>query len=79
MEPGDHIRLQDVSLAYTLDKSNWKKIPFAQIQLYVYANNLGILWRKSDYGLDPDVVPTINNRLLNLTPKSISFGIKTNF
>ncbi|KLT67161.1 hypothetical protein AB669_04275 [Pedobacter sp. BMA] len=79
VEPGDHIRLQDVSLAYTLDKSNWKKIPFAQIQLYVYANNLGILWRKSDYGLDPDVVPTINNRLLNLTPKSISFGIKTNF
>jgi TonB-linked SusC/RagA family outer membrane protein len=76
---GDHIRLQDFSLSFDLDRSNWKNIPVKNVQLYFYANNLGILWKANDFGLDPDRVPANTDRLANPVPKSFSFGIKTNF
>jgi TonB-linked SusC/RagA family outer membrane protein len=76
---GDHIRLQDFSLSFDLDRSNWKNIPVKNVQLYFYANNLGILWKANDFGLDPDRVPANADRLANPMPKNFSFGIKTNF
>lgn len=76
---GDHIRLQDISLSYDFDASNWKAIPVKQIQLYLYANNLGILWKANGAGLDPDLVPAVGDRLSNLLPKSFSFGLKASF
>lgn len=75
----DHIRLQDVSLNYDLDHFSWKKIPLKQIQLYVYANDLGIIWKANDFGLDPDLITGSSERLSNPTAKSISFGIKASF
>ena len=53
-EKGDHIRLQDIRFSYEMDKKQWKKLPLNYIQLYIYANNLGILWRANHYGIDPD-------------------------
>ena len=54
VEKGDHIRLQDIRLAYTLGKAGITWLPFRSAELYGYANNLGILWQASDDSLDPD-------------------------
>ncbi|HWZ15446.1 MAG TPA: SusC/RagA family TonB-linked outer membrane protein [Mucilaginibacter sp.] len=74
VDNGDHIRLQDVTLSYDLDKSHWKRSPFSHLQFYTYANNLGIIWRANKDGLDPDYprggIPN---------PRSLSFGIRGNF
>ncbi|WP_159451593.1 SusC/RagA family TonB-linked outer membrane protein [Pedobacter africanus] len=76
---GDHVRLQDISLSYDFDTRNWASIPVKQIQLYLYANNLGILWKANDAGLDPDLIAGQGERLVNPFPKSFSFGLKANF
>jgi TonB-linked SusC/RagA family outer membrane protein len=76
---GDHIRLQDISLGYDFDKSNWKGIPVNHLQLFIYASNLGVLWKANDFGLDPDVIPSTGDRFTNPLPKNFSFGIKTSF
>lgn len=44
VEPGAHIRLEDIQMGYS----------FQRIQLSAYINNLGILWRKNNKGIDPD-------------------------
>ena len=51
---GDNIRLKDIRLSYEFNKGNWHSLPFRDIQLYAYANNLGILWRANKLHLDPD-------------------------
>lgn len=51
---GDNIRLQNIRLAYSLSRSKIKQLPFQTIQVYGNAENLGILWRANDVGLDPD-------------------------
>lgn len=51
VEPGSHIRLQDINLGYTLGK-NLKY--FRAIKLYVMASNLGLLWKMTKTDLDPD-------------------------
>jgi hypothetical protein len=73
VDKGDHIRLQDISLSYRFEKSRYGQLPFQYIQIYGYANNLGILWRANKQGLDPDVVAGYP------TPKSFSIGIKAGF
>ncbi|WP_346319384.1 SusC/RagA family TonB-linked outer membrane protein [Chitinophaga sp. YIM B06452] len=70
---GDHVRLQDISIGYTLDKSKWKRLPFQSVQFYIYANNIGILWKANSSDIDPDYpvggVPP---------PKTFAFGFKLN-
>lgn len=75
---GDHVRLQDLSLSYDLDPSNWKNIPVKNVRLYFYANNMGILWKANDFDIDPDLVPALD-RFTNPVPRSFSFGIKASF
>ncbi|MFT4152359.1 SusC/RagA family TonB-linked outer membrane protein [Parafilimonas sp.] len=74
VEKGDHIRLQDISLSYSFNKDKFPKIPFSQLQLYLYVNNLGIIWRANKQGIDPDYpkggIPD---------PKTISIGLKADF
>ncbi|MDR6781619.1 SusC/RagA family TonB-linked outer membrane protein [Pedobacter africanus] len=76
---GDHIRLQDISLSYDFNASNWKSVPLKQFQLYFYVSNLGILWKANDADLDPDLIPGPGERLSNPMPKSFSFGLKASF
>lgn len=78
VEKGDHIRLQDIRLSYTLDMRQWKKSPFTNLQLYIYASNLGILWRANHYGIDPDYN---DNFYLNgyPAPRTISIGCRAEF
>ncbi len=74
IEKGDHIRLQNINLAYVLDRLQWKNMPFSQIQFYVYASNLGILWKANKVGVDPDYSAAYSIP----EPKSISVGLKVN-
>lgn len=54
VERGDHIRLNDVRLAYTWDRGKYPGLPFRSLQVYGYAGNLGLLWKASNDSLDPD-------------------------
>ena len=78
IEKGDHIRLQDISLQYTFSKQTMTKLPFDQVQLYMYANNLGILWRANDQGIDPDFIDN-GVQLAIPNPKTISLGVRLIF
>ena len=49
----DNLRLEDLRLDYTINKANWKRLPFERLQIYVYANNLGVLWVDNKEHLDP--------------------------
>jgi TonB-linked SusC/RagA family outer membrane protein len=53
VEKGDHVRLQDLRISYTLG-SRGRKMPWDSMKFYVYANNLGILWKASHTNVDPD-------------------------
>jgi hypothetical protein len=70
---GDNIRLQDINLSYVITRKDWHAIPVDHIQIYVYGNNLGILWRANKYGLDPNYPTGIP------LPPSIAFGVKAGF
>ena len=74
IDKGDHIRLQDISLSYTLNKAQWHPLPFEHLKLSLYANNIAILWRANKDGLDPDY-PTGGIP----TPRTIAFGLQAGF
>lgn len=73
-DKGDHVRLQYITLAYTLNKSPRLKLPVGSLQLYINANNLGIIWKANRFGMDPDygegALPA---------SKNIAFGLKASF
>lgn len=52
IERGDHIRLQDIRMAYTLQSPSRLKLD--RLELFLYLNNLGILWKATDLPIDPD-------------------------
>ncbi|MFB6456368.1 SusC/RagA family TonB-linked outer membrane protein [Chitinophaga sp. Hz27] len=54
VEPGDHIRFQDINLSYSLEPKAGK---FKMIKIYTFINNIGIIYRKTHYKIDPDYVP----------------------
>lgn len=72
VERGDHIRLQDIRLGYTLDQGKLSWLPFRSSEFYAYANNLGILWKASSDPLDPD--------FRSARPvRSLALGLKIDF
>jgi TonB-linked SusC/RagA family outer membrane protein len=56
VEKGDHIRLQDVRLGYSLSPVLLAKTGINDLQIYFYANNVGIIWKRNKAGLDPDYI-----------------------
>lgn len=72
VEKGDHIRLQDIRLAYSLDQQIHSWLPFRNVELYGYANNLGILWKASKDHMDPDFQSSA-------PLKSMALGLRVNF
>lgn len=75
IQPSDHIRLKDIRITYQFPSTE----PNAPIwKVYLYMNNLGILWRANRYGIDPDFVPYGNERIL-LQPFSLAMGLNINF
>ncbi len=73
---GDHIRLQDARISYDIDRSKWPKLPARSLRLYVYASNLGIVWRENKEGLDPDYDADIS---FYPPPATIAAGLSLNF
>jgi hypothetical protein len=71
---GDFIRLQDIRLNYDFARGpgRW---PFRSTQVFLYLNNVGILWRANKYGIDPDASSfgSIPN------PRALSAGVNINF
>lgn len=74
VEKGDHIRLQDVRLAYDLKHLSIKGFlsGFKNAVVYVYANNLGMIWKAADTDWDPDFG-------FNRPLKSLAVGIQLDF
>ena len=54
VEKGDHIRLQDIRLGYQVGKSRGFLSGVRNAELFLYANNLGMIWKATESGLDPD-------------------------
>jgi len=77
IDNGDHIRLEDITLSYDLNKNKIRSLPFSHLQLYSYINNVGILWRANKDHLDPDL--STNTTGVFPLPTTFSFGIKANF
>lgn len=73
VEKGDNIRLRDIRLAYTFGQGGIHLLPKANLQMYLYANNLGILWRANHSHTDPDIPTTFP------TPPSLAGGIRLNY
>jgi len=78
VEKGDHIRLQDLRVSYFIRKRDFQDIPFRTLELYIYASNLGILWRANKKGIDPDYNPG-NSYSYTLPGKSVAVGLKLDF
>ncbi|MFA6087219.1 SusC/RagA family TonB-linked outer membrane protein [Mucilaginibacter sp.] len=69
----DNIRLQDIRIGYQLEKSQQAWLPFNSLQFYVYASNLGILWRANKWHIDPDYGSGFP------APRTVSLGLKADF
>lgn len=74
IESGSHIRLQDINLSYRFSRSAWPSMPFRELRLYTYVNNIGILWRKNKYNIDPDMISSTYPQ-----PRTIAFGMQVSF
>ena len=74
IEPGDHLRLQDIVINYQFPREMVSSLGLEAISLFANAKNLGFIWRKTDSGVDPDMTESI----LPL-PRMYSFGINMLF
>ncbi|MBB6324503.1 TonB-linked SusC/RagA family outer membrane protein [Algoriphagus iocasae] len=70
VEKSDLLRLQDINFSYDFPFAS--QIGFSALNMYFYANNLGLLWTANDYDIDPDY-PELP------LPKSYAIGIKATF
>jgi hypothetical protein len=70
---GDHIRLQDIQISYDLTKEGHPRLPVQLLRFYLYANNLGLLWKANHVGIDPDYVNSAPN------PRTLAFGVKVDY
>jgi TonB-linked SusC/RagA family outer membrane protein len=77
VERGDHIRLQDIQVSYDLQRGALSKLPIRSIRFYLYANNIGILWRANHQGIDPDYSGITN--VPNAQTRTLALGCKMDF
>jgi TonB-linked SusC/RagA family outer membrane protein len=70
---GDHIRLQYINASYSINKSFWRRNPFNELQVYINASNLGVVWRANKENLDPEYPSSLQPL------KSWAFGIRATF
>ncbi|MDM8173156.1 MAG: SusC/RagA family TonB-linked outer membrane protein [Pseudosphingobacterium sp.] len=74
IEPGDHIRLQDINLTYTMQNLKVGGFAFNTLQAYLYVDNVGLLWKRTNIDLDPDYAVS------NYPPaRTLAFGFKFTF
>ncbi|WP_026905540.1 SusC/RagA family TonB-linked outer membrane protein [Pedobacter glucosidilyticus] len=73
VEKGDHVRLQDIRLAYNFSAAQLTRLRINRLSLFCYASNLGILWKASHKPWDPDYGQTY------VPPKNYAIGLTANF
>jgi hypothetical protein len=73
IEKGDQVRLQDVQVTFDIHRAAHPKLPAQLLRFYLYANNLGIIWKANHAGVDPDFISTIPN------PRTLALGVKASF
>jgi TonB-linked SusC/RagA family outer membrane protein len=78
LEKADHIRLQDIQLSYEWKSLRITSLTLSSVKLWLYINNLGIIWRANHYRIDPDFVPGYTSPVFP-DPKSFSLGLNVNF
>lgn len=71
VEKGDHVRLQDIRIGFTVSKR--ASLGFNRLNLFTNVNNIGILWRANKHQIDPDSPNSIT------ISKTIAFGLKADF
>ncbi|WP_297337985.1 SusC/RagA family TonB-linked outer membrane protein [Algoriphagus sp.] len=54
VERGDHVRLQDIRLGYDFSGNSGIMRGVKNAQVFLYANNIGIIWKATQTDLDPD-------------------------
>lgn len=74
VERGDHIRLQDINLSYSLPPRLTQAARLKAADIYLFMENLGVLWKATGLSLDPDHVYTDY-----VPPRSIALGINVKF
>lgn len=53
----DNIRLQDIKMSWSPFPGNLSKgSSFRSLRLYIYLNNLGPIWKRNKFGIDPENV-----------------------
>ncbi len=67
---GDHVRIQYINLSWLIP---FKNTSFQNIELYVNASNLGIIWRANKENIDPEYPVTLKPE------KSFALGLRANF
>jgi len=71
IEKGDHVRLQDIRLGYDFRPSpRWH---IRELHLYSYINQVGLLWKATHSGIDPEYQNTMPS------PRSYAIGLQANF
>ena len=78
VKDASHIRLTDILIKYSFDSSELKRLPINNLDVYIQADNLGILWRANKDGVDPDYVPTSYSRFVPPS-RSFAIGLKCSF
>ena len=76
VEKGDHIRLQYINIAYDLELPVKFRGGIKGLQIYINANNLGLLWKATKADIDPDFNIGLNNIV---TPTNYAIGFRTKF
>ena len=67
IEKGSHVRFQDIRLGYLAGKKTSGMLSsFARLEIFLYANNLGMIWKATDSDWDPDFGWAIPRRSLAL-------------
>ncbi|MNH12612.1 hypothetical protein D3C81_1538590 [compost metagenome] len=81
VEKGDHIRLQDITLAYNFSNRLCNTMGLKSVQIYGYINNIGVLWKANKFGIDPDYNQNLYSGYVGniVTPRTYAVGIRTNF
>lgn len=70
VEPGDHIRLQDIKFEYRFGEIHYLS-GFSNMKLYAYVDHFGLLWKSSSEQFDPDY--------LNAMPPSRRYSLGISF
>lgn len=73
IEKGSHIRFQDIRLGYRVQKNSVGILSaFERAEIFLYANNLGMIWKATGSDWDPDFGWAIPR-------KSLAIGINLDF